>query len=157
MLDPIKLLTANVILLYETIKSKPFITYFTSTLPHSGVRLCFTHCQPCIYAIEALTNLMVASYTEDDYGVVQQKLPKILSSFLSLYQILEKQQKSGTFSKKLPFRSSHPHDIKLGLKLKQTLKSSLYRICLVFNDDIANVIENPEQKRLILTFLDYKE
>ncbi|KAG1671216.1 Nucleoporin NDC1 [Nymphon striatum] len=138
------------------VRAKPIIDYLTSKVNRSDAHLCFAQCQPCIWIVDGLSYLVLQSYKEDKYGVVQQQLPRILSSFLTLYQNLEFQQKSGTFIRKTSKEQQLAH-IKLALELKQTLNSSIYRITQIFSHDLLDVVVDIDHKLLLRNFLDMKQ
>jgi hypothetical protein len=39
-------------------------------------------------SLKGLSNLTVASFTEDEYGIVQQTLPEIITTFINLQKVL---------------------------------------------------------------------
>ncbi|MGH0174577.1 UNVERIFIED_CONTAM: hypothetical protein FKN15_009135 [Acipenser sinensis] len=75
-------------------------------LPEASSQALFAESQAHIWALEGLSHLVAASYTEDRFGVVQTTLPDILGTMLTLQ---EKVMSSVT--KKLCTRKTNPTNI----------------------------------------------
>jgi len=41
----------------------------------------------CTWALQSISFLVAASFTEDKYGVVQRRLPEIIASLLNLHTV----------------------------------------------------------------------
>ncbi len=50
----------------------------------------FLDSQLIIHALKALSNIAMASFSEDQYGIVQQTLPTILTTFVQLQKVKKK-------------------------------------------------------------------
>ncbi|PFX30801.1 Nucleoporin NDC1 [Stylophora pistillata] len=75
------------------LKETPIIGFLFDKIPEAHTQALFADCQLQIWAVEALSRLVVSSYTEDTYGVVQKSLPKIFISFVNLLQALDQHSK----------------------------------------------------------------
>lgn len=77
----------------------------------------------------------MASFKEDDYGIVQQNLADIINTFISLQKVIEKFNPTGS-STNISFKvlqKSHPDQIDLYVqKLTFILNESIYKIAQTF-------------------------
>ncbi|XP_055084546.1 nucleoporin NDC1 isoform X2 [Periophthalmus magnuspinnatus] len=129
-------------------------------LPEASSQALFADSQAHIWALEGLSYLVQASYTEDQFGVVQTTLPSILSSMLVLQEAVDRHFK-------LPHASSKPsrsgctmEDCSyktLRFALRATLKTALYRITTTFGEHLNAVQMSAEHRKKLQHFLDYKE
>ncbi|KAK2107354.1 Nuclear pore complex subunit [Saguinus oedipus] len=55
--------------------------------PEASIQAVFSDAQMHIWALEGLSHLVAASYTEDRFGVVQTTLPAILNTLLTLQEV----------------------------------------------------------------------
>ncbi|TTH99990.1 Nucleoporin NDC1 [Bagarius yarrelli] len=104
-------------------------------LPEASSQALFADSQAHIWALEGLSYLVAASYSEDKYGVVQTTLPNILGCMLSLQEAVDRHFK-------LPHASSKPGKTSYSLgdsaykslrfALRATLKTAIYRITSTF-------------------------
>ncbi|XP_071799757.1 nucleoporin NDC1-like [Asterias amurensis] len=138
--------------------------YLLNPLPEAMSQALFTDVQLHIWALEALSSLVTASYQEDTYGVVQGKLPEILVCMLAVQNALEKHFKLPTSLPKRnpsdfrPMRSGpiHPND-RLRFDLRSTVMTSLYRVVAAFGPHLKNIAMAPEYKRKLGHLMDYKQ
>lgn len=61
--------------------------YFFSKHPEASIQAVFSDAQMHIWALEGLSHLVAASFTEDQFGVVQTTLPAILNTLLTLQEV----------------------------------------------------------------------
>ncbi|MCJ8740464.1 hypothetical protein PDJAM_G00059140 [Pangasius djambal] len=108
-------------------------------LPEASSQALFADSQAHIWALEGLSHLVAASFSEDKYGVVQTTLPSILSSMLSLQEAVDRHFK-------LPHASSKPAKTSCSLgdstyktlrfALRAALKTAIYRISTTFGEHL---------------------
>ncbi|KAK6188561.1 hypothetical protein SNE40_004715 [Patella caerulea] len=140
------------------VSKKPGIGYFMGELPDSKSRVLFASSQIQIWAVEALSDLVTASFEEDKFGIVQRSLPTILSSLLNLQENVEKHFKLVT-----PVTRRNNKDIftvndaTLRYQLQSVLKSSIYRIINKFGKHIRDLPMDPDCSKKLRPFLEYKE
>ncbi|XP_028831607.1 nucleoporin NDC1 isoform X2 [Denticeps clupeoides] len=129
-------------------------------LPEASGQALFADSQAHIWALEGLSHLVAASYTEDRFGVVQTTLPNILSSMLMLLEAVDRHFK-------LPHASSKPSRATcsmgdsthktLRFALRAALKTALYRITTTFGEHLHAVQMSAEHRKRMQQFLEYKE
>ncbi|XP_041358761.1 nucleoporin NDC1-like [Gigantopelta aegis] len=139
------------------IKENSLLHYFFNELPNAKSHSLFASAQPSIWSIEALSFLVAASYSEDQYGVVQQTLPNILTSLLTLHENVEKYSKL-TSSVCHP---SHKDQLTSGMgslryRLQITLKTSIHRIVDSFGKHLLNVHLSPECAKMLKPFMEMR-
>ncbi|XP_022109750.1 nucleoporin NDC1-like [Acanthaster planci] len=138
--------------------------YLLNPFPEAVSRALFMDVQLHIWALEALSSLVAASYHEDTYGVVQGTLPDILVGMLGLQSAVEKHFKLPT---SVPKRSPsdfrpvrlgpvHPDD-RLRLDLKSTVTTSLHRIVATFGPHLKSVQMAPEYQQKLEQLMEYKQ
>ncbi|KAJ8011030.1 hypothetical protein DPEC_G00053960 [Dallia pectoralis] len=136
------------------------IVYLFHKLPEASSQALFADSQAHIWALEGLSHLVAASYSEDQYGVVQTTLPSILSTMLMLQEAVDRHFK-------LPHASSKPGRTScsmgdssfktLRFALRATLKTSIYRITATFGEHLNSVRMSAEHRKRLQHFLEYKE
>lgn len=95
-----------------------------------------------INALKGLSNLAMSSYTEDEYGIVQQTLPDIINTFIELQKILEKfnpTHSSTTISFKVLQRSDANKIELLMQKLTFILNESMFKITQTFGPSLKSL------------------
>nr|XP_006825751.1 PREDICTED: nucleoporin NDC1-like [Saccoglossus kowalevskii] len=140
----------------ENLKRRSLIAYFISPLPEVPSREIFVNAQVNIWTIEALSRLVAASYTEDQYGVVQQSLHDILTAMLTLQITLDKHLKLPVLAAKLS-RQTKTAEENLKFCLRTTLKCALYRIVATFGEHLRNVKLDAEFETRLAQFMEYRE
>ncbi|XP_032883997.1 nucleoporin NDC1 isoform X1 [Amblyraja radiata] len=136
------------------------VMYLFNKLPEASSQALFANSQAHIWSLEAISHLVVASFTEDRYGVVQTTLSSILCAMLSLQEAVDKHFK-------LPHASSKPTRSPgtlidssyktLRFALRATLKTAIYRITTTFGDHLKAVQLSSEHRKRLQQFLEYKE
>ncbi|KAK6311261.1 hypothetical protein J4Q44_G00193160 [Coregonus suidteri] len=136
------------------------IMYLFNKLPEASSQALFADSQAHIWALEGLSHLVAASYSEDQYGIVQTTLPTILSTMLVLQEAVDRHFK-------LPHTSSKPGHSScsmgdgsyktLRFALRSTLKTAVYRITATFGEHLHAVQMSAEHRKKLQHFLEYKE
>jgi len=142
----------------QQLKQRKALVFLLSELPDKESQKLFAESQRYIWAVQAISNLVIASFKEDTYGVVQKSLPSILSTLLSLYEAVEKHFKLGTSINRKPSKSigaCEEHDLRFALK--SSVKAALYEIVITFGEHIHSVPLDVEEKKKIQLFAEFKE
>uniref|UniRef100_A0A3Q3GZ41 Nucleoporin NDC1 n=1 Tax=Kryptolebias marmoratus TaxID=37003 RepID=A0A3Q3GZ41_KRYMA len=136
------------------------IVYLFNKLPEASSQALFADSQAHIWALEGLSYLVQASFTEDHFGVVQTTLPSILSSMLLLQEAVDRHFKLPHASSK-PVRSTGSIGDSayktLRFALRATLKTAIYRITTTFGDHLNAVEMSAEHRKRLQQFLENKE
>ncbi|XP_013996948.1 nucleoporin NDC1 isoform X4 [Salmo salar] len=129
-------------------------------LPEASSQALFADSQVHIWALQGLSHLVAASFSEDQYGIVQTTLPTILSTMLVLQEAVDRHFK-------LPHTSSKPGHCSCGMgddsyktlrfALRSTLKTAVYRITATFGGHLHAVQMSAEHRKRLQHFLEYKE
>lgn len=136
------------------------IMYLFNKLPEASSQALFADSQAHIWALEGLSYLVQASFSEDQYGVVQTTLPRILSCMLVLQEAVDRHFKLPHASSKPSRLSSSMEDSShktLRFALRATLKTAIYRITTTFGDHLNDVAMSAEHRKRLQQFLDFKE
>ncbi|XP_062436837.1 nucleoporin NDC1 isoform X2 [Rhea pennata] len=142
------------------LSKRVLIMYFFSKHPEASIQAVFSDAQMHIWALEGLSHLVAASFTEDQFGVVQTTLPAILNTLLTLQEVVDKHFKLPHVSSKPPRISGNLVDTSyktLRFALRASLKTALYRITTVFGEHLNAVQVSTEHKKRLQQFLEYKE
>lgn len=136
------------------------VMYLFNKLPEASSQALFADSQAHIWALEGLSYLVQASYSEDQFGVVQTTLPSILSCMLVLQEAVDRHFKLPHASSK-PLRSSSSMGDStyktLRFALRATLKTAIYRITTTFGTHLNAVQMSAEHRKRLQQFLEYKE
>ncbi|XP_053104186.1 nucleoporin NDC1 isoform X2 [Hemicordylus capensis] len=148
----------------EQVKSflskRVLIMYFFSKHPEASIQDLFSDTQMHIWALEGLSHLVAASFTEDRYGVVQTTLPAVLNTLLTLQEVVDKHFKLPHVSSKPPRISGNLADTSyktLRFALRTSLKTAIYRITTTFGEHLNAVQVSSEHKKRLQQFLEFKE
>ncbi|XP_072853744.2 nucleoporin NDC1 isoform X1 [Pogona vitticeps] len=136
------------------------IMYFFNKHPEASIQALFSDTQMHIWALEGLSHLVAASFTEDKYGVVQTTLPAILNTLLTLQEVVDKHFKLPYVSSKPPRISGSLADTSyktLRFALRASLKTAIYRITATFGEHLNAVQVSSEHKKRLQQFLEFKE
>ncbi|KAG8132431.1 hypothetical protein E2320_010295 [Naja naja] len=128
--------------------------------PEASIQALFSDTQMHIWALEGLSHLVASSFTEDRYGVVQTTLPAILSTLLTLQEVIDKHFKLPHVSSKPPKTSGNLADTSyktLRFALRSSLKTAIYRITTTFGEHLNAVQVSSEHKKRLRQFLEFKE
>lgn len=148
----------------EQVKSflakRVLIMYLFTKLPEASSQALFADSQAHIWALEGLSYLVRASFSEDQFGVVQTTLPSILGCMLGLQEAVDRHFKLPHASSK-PSRSSSgmsdPTYKTLRFALRATLKTAIYRIATTFGEHLNAVQLSAEHRKRLQQFVEYKE
>ncbi|KAM6343626.1 nucleoporin NDC1 isoform 1-T2 [Alca torda] len=142
------------------LSKRVLIMYFFSKHPEASIQAVFSDAQMHIWALGGLSHLVAASFTEDQFGVVQTTLPDILNTLLTLQEVVDRYFKLPHVSSKPPRISGSLVDTSyktLRFALRASLKTALYRITTVFGEHLNAVQVSAEHKKRLQQFLEYKE
>ena len=91
----------------------------------------FVESSKSLFAVSSLSHLVSASFTEDDFGVVQKKLADILELLVSLYDAVEKN-----------IKVSFPEVATVGYQSQMRLAKNLFAYCheTIFCQIISHVM-----------------
>ncbi|XP_032387039.1 nucleoporin NDC1 isoform X1 [Etheostoma spectabile] len=144
----------------NVLAKRVLIMYLFNKLPEASSQALFADSQAHIWALEGLSYLVQSSFSEDQFGVVQTALPRILSCMLGLQEAVDRHFKLPHASSK-PVRSASSmgdstHKT-LRFALRATLKTSIYRITTTFGNHLNAVQMSAEHRKRLQQFLEYKE
>nr|XP_008166142.1 nucleoporin NDC1 isoform X2 [Chrysemys picta bellii] len=142
------------------LSKRVLIMYFFSKHPEASIQAVFSDAQMHIWALEGLSRLVAASFTEDRFGVVQTTLPAILNTLLTLQEVVDKHFKLPHASSKPPRISGSLMDTSyktLRFALRASLKTAIYRITTTFGEHLNAVHVSAEHKKRLQQFLEFKE
>ena len=130
-------------------------TTASGSLGDNAIRSVYAKSQIVIWAVEGMSHLVSASFEEDRYGVVQKDLPNVLEALLLLQQTVEKHRKGATATaRKNRFET---RDLQLKQELRVALKSSLFRICVIFGDHLDALPIAPELRNRLNNYQTFSE
>ncbi|XP_012298199.2 nucleoporin NDC1 isoform X2 [Aotus nancymaae] len=142
------------------LSKRVLIMYFFSKHPEASIQAVFSDAQMHIWALEGLSHLVAASYTEDRFGVVQTTLPAILNTLLTLQEAVDKYFKLPHASSKPPRISGSLVDTSyktLRFAFRASLKTAIYRITTTFGEHLNAVQASAEHQKRLQQFLEFKE
>ncbi|XP_049735262.1 nucleoporin NDC1 isoform X2 [Elephas maximus indicus] len=142
------------------LSKRVLIMYFFSKHPEASIQAVFSDAQMHIWALEGLSHLVAASFTEDRFGVVQTTLPAILNSLLTLQEAVDKYFKLPHVSSKPPRISGSLVDTSyktLRFAFRASLKTAIYRITTTFGEHLNAVQTSAEHQKRLQQFLEFKE
>ncbi|XP_073705272.1 nucleoporin NDC1 isoform X1 [Garra rufa] len=148
----------------EQVKSflakRVLIVYLFNKLPEASSQALFADGQSHIWALQGLSHLVAASFSEDQFGVVQTMLPSILSCLVVLLEAVDRHFK-------LPHASSKPVRTvcsmgdstykTLRFALRAALKTAIYKITTTFGEHLKAVNISTEHRKRLQQFLEFKE
>uniref|UniRef100_A0A8C2HCP9 Nucleoporin NDC1 n=1 Tax=Cyprinus carpio TaxID=7962 RepID=A0A8C2HCP9_CYPCA len=136
------------------------IMYLFNKLPEASSQALFADSQAHIWALQGLSHLVAASFSEDQFGVVQTTLPNILSCLVVLLEAVDRHFK-------LPHASSKPVRTlcsmgdstykTLRFALRAALKTAIYKITTTFGEHLNAVNISTEHRKRLQQFLEFKE
>lgn len=136
------------------------VMYLFNKLPEATSQALFADSQAHIWALEGLSHLVVASYSEDRFGVVQTTLSSILSTMLVLQEAVDRHFKLPHASSKplRPTCSMGDSTYKtLRFAVRAALKTAIYRITNTFGEHLHAVQMSTDHRKRLQQFLEYKE
>jgi len=155
------------------------LRYLIQEFPGAKARKVFVESAMSLFAVSSLSHLVSASFTEDDFGVVQKTLADILELLVSLYDAVEKNIKlypcnggllSGSSSSSGDGRgislfgsaviSDDSADLLVTARpaLRDATKAAIYRIVMTFGNHLFGIhgLTTETSKRL-KNFVEVKE
>ncbi|KAL2772519.1 nucleoporin NDC1 isoform 2 [Daubentonia madagascariensis] len=142
------------------LSKRVLIMYFFSKHPEASIQAVFSDAQMHIWALEGLSHLVAASFTEDRFGVVQTTLPSILNTLLTLQEAVDKYFKLPHASSKPPRVSGSLVDTSyktLRFAFRASLKTAIYRVTTTFGEHLNAVQASAEHQKRLQQFLEFKE
>ncbi|KAF2901073.1 hypothetical protein ILUMI_05129 [Ignelater luminosus] len=121
----------------DCLKSFQIIKYVFGELPEVQIQHCLRNGQLIVWTTQGLSNIAVASFTEDPYGVVQKDLPVLITSLIELKLSIEKLNKVPMFSRKGP--GFDYFSFKMKNSVNTAVKRSLCNICLTFGSYLQDI------------------
>nr|CAB3267105.1 nucleoporin NDC1 [Phallusia mammillata] len=134
-------------------KKFSIVSYLIKKMPDRSAANLFSGRCVCKWALQSISIVVEASFTEDNFGVVQRRLHEIIAVLLDLHTALEKYNK-------LPVASSSQAVLSLLREirgLRNECKNAIYRITNTFGSHLDAVPINPEHKRKLRGFVEHKE
>ncbi|KAL4235715.1 Nuclear pore complex subunit [Mactra antiquata] len=111
------------------LKKRSFLSFFFADTPDDTHKNMFASAYIQIWAVEALSTLVSASYNEDSFGIVQMSLGDIIVVILNLQENIDKHFKlTGGVTRRI----QKDNDISLKYSLQTSLKTSIYNIVNTF-------------------------
>ncbi|KAF9102501.1 Nucleoporin NDC1 [Mortierella sp. AM989] len=134
-----------------------------SRIPSSNLFRATEDFQLTVWSFQSLARLVVASYQEDSYGVVQRDIPKILETMLKLLMSLEyflvTEGRLEAFVS-TPY-SAHVDAQKLvnarSIALAETLRTSIYQIVVTFRGHIGEFVLAPAYADRLQHFIEFDD
>lgn len=129
----------------ESLKRKPFFKYLLSELPEVSHQEKFADSTLQVWAITGISELAAASYTEDQYGVVQRTLPEILQALIALSQVLDKYVKAPLSN------APSTRNVRLALEtngkyaVRTAVQTALHNLAITFAKEIRSLQLSEDQ------------
>lgn len=142
-------------MILQKLCQKPGISYIFGELTDTKLKVLLSQAQPVMWTCEGLAFIAAASLKEDQYGVVQNDLPLLLSTLVNLKQNLDKLTKPGLVPRKHILNDSFA--IKMKSNLISSVKRSIYRIVITFSKYIHEIPMDADVQIAIQPFLLCKE
>ncbi|XP_004699464.1 nucleoporin NDC1 [Echinops telfairi] len=142
------------------LSKRVLIMYFFSKHPEASIQAVFADAQMHIWALEGLSHLVAASFTEDQFGVVQTTLPAILNTLLTLQEAVDRYFKLPHVSSKPSRTSGSLVDTSyktLRFAFRASLKTAIYRITTTFGEHLNAVQASADHQKRLQQFLEFKE
>ncbi|KAL4235714.1 Nuclear pore complex subunit [Mactra antiquata] len=136
------------------LKKRSFLSFFFADTPDDTHKNMFASAYIQIWAVEALSTLVSASYNEDSFGIVQMSLGDIIVVILNLQENIDKHFKlTGGVTRRI----QKDNDISLKYSLQTSLKTSIYNIVNTFGRHLLEIDLPVETEKKLRYFLDYRE
>ncbi|KAL0832089.1 hypothetical protein ABMA28_001575 [Loxostege sticticalis] len=134
---------------------KPGINYFFGELTDTRLKFLLMQAQPVMWTCEGLAFIAAASLKEDNYGVVQNDLPVVISTMINLKHSIDKLTKPGLIHRKHILNDMFA--IKIKSALISSVKRSIYKIVFTFSKYIHEIPLDPDVQIALQPFLMCKE
>lgn len=110
------------------------------------------------WIVQGLSSIAVHSLNEDRYGVVQMNLPEIIHTLLQLRESIN-QLPSSLFNVSAisPYLRSFQTKPSGAILLRNSVKRSLYNICITFNEYLPELVASPSDFRILRNYIEFLE
>lgn len=132
----------------QYIANLPGIYYIFTEVKITKTNYLLSQSQPIVWLIQGIAELATSSLIEDDYGVVQGDLVKIIVTLLELKKTIDSITPLDLGGKKVDRNY---------ISLKNATKRSLYQICTAFGEYMNDLVPDTELLKLLYNFVYYKE
>ncbi|KAK4323784.1 hypothetical protein Pmani_005555 [Petrolisthes manimaculis] len=139
-----------------SLKRYPIFSYFLSELPDATNRSIFAEALPVIWAVEALGDLVAASFTEDKFGIVQRNIPDILMAFVHLQKMVDSVGRVSV-TRRASTSDNCQSDQQLRKALKLSLRTSIYIVTTTFGPTVLEMPVSGECRSKLQSYLEFKE
>ncbi|XP_047736991.1 nucleoporin NDC1-like isoform X2 [Hyalella azteca] len=152
--------------LVEKMRRLPLVRSLLADLPDAANRRVFAGAMPLVWLVQGLCGLVTASYTEDEFGVVQRDLSNLLAAILNLNLVLDKVGRAplpklwgggGGVGVVGGMGGSTPHHLTLRRALKSALRTAMYRLTHTFGDTLMEVELSSAHRAKVKAYLDLRE
>ncbi|KAG5882134.1 hypothetical protein JTB14_005963 [Gonioctena quinquepunctata] len=106
------------------------INFLFGELPQANIQKCLANGLIIIWTCRGVSDLVTASITEDQFGIVQKDIPAIVSTLVQLKQNLDKLNKIASLTKKIAGYDDFNYKMKGAVTA--AVKRSLFNICRTF-------------------------
>lgn len=137
------------------IKKRSGYQYLFGDVPESRIYFLLSKGQPVIWAVQGLSFLSTASFSEDKYGVVQKDLVVIITNLILLKQNLDKLNKVSFVNRKS--MQGEPIRMQLKTALRTAVRRSLYNIGNTFGEYVGQIPLTKEVNQQMQAFVSYRE
>ncbi|KAF5270440.1 hypothetical protein FQR65_LT05628 [Abscondita terminalis] len=121
--------------LINYIKSLPSYKYLFDNLPEIQILECFLNGQTIVWIVQGLANVIVKSFNEDPYGVIQKDFSVVLTNLVKLKLTLEKLNKIMPHNKK----TGDDFSRKMRNNINNATRRALIDICRTFKDYLDDI------------------
>lgn len=139
----------------DNLCKKPGISFFFGDLTDIKIKHIAHRGQIVSKVCQGLSHLITTSLAEDEFGVVQDDMSKILICLLDLKLALDKLTKSGVINKKNLKQDSAA--AQMLTELKSAVKRSIYKITISFKDYIYDIEMDSDKQMLLQPFVNLRE
>ncbi|XP_018323196.1 nucleoporin Ndc1 isoform X2 [Agrilus planipennis] len=126
--------------------------YLFGEITEANVHSLLRSGQLIVWLTQALSNIAVAAYFEDTYGVVQKDLHILIITLLELREGIEKLNRLLMLNKR--GRAFKEHSIRMKHNINAAAKRSLCNICLTYKDCIEDL---PLNQKVLLQLQHYRQ
>lgn len=143
--------------LFEWFKKRICLKMLTADVPDIRHKNLFVTAFIQIWAVEALSALVAASYKEDPYGIVQMSLSDIITAIINLQENVDKHFKLTGGVNRRSQKDVLSNEMSLKCQLQSSLQTSIYMIVNTFGKHLLEVELPLDIEKKIHNFLEFKE
>lgn len=133
------------------INNIPIIRYLFGRLPEAYIRQCLNNGQLIVWITQAIANIVVASFDEDPYGIVQKDLPTLITNLVRLKNTLERLNKVSVCMKK--GQNFDEFSYKMSNSVNSAVKRSLCNISKTYGQYLNDIPLDKEVALQLKAFL----